>query len=60
MEALLMQNYLPRQHDHREELPPIFHSRLFSPDVAEALRKTPSPDYSSDGPFWVGERSLTC
>ena len=49
MEALLMQNYLPRQHDHREELPPIFHSRLFSPDVAEALRKTPSPSYSPAG-----------
>jgi hypothetical protein len=22
--------------------------------------RTASPDYSSDGPFWVGERSLTC
>lgn len=40
-EALLMQNYLPRQHDHREELPPIFHSRQFNPAVADALRQTP-------------------
>jgi hypothetical protein len=40
-EALLMQNYLPRQHDHREELPPIFHSRLFTPAVADALRQIP-------------------
>lgn len=40
-EALLKQNYLPRQHDHREELPPIFHSRLFTPDVADALRQIP-------------------
>lgn len=37
-EALLTQNYLPRQHDHKEELPPIFHSRLFTPAVADSLR----------------------
>jgi hypothetical protein len=37
-QALLTQNYLPRQHDHKEELPPIFHSRLFTPAVADALR----------------------
>lgn len=37
-EALLTHNYLPRQHDHKEELPPVFHSRLFTPAVADNLR----------------------
>ena len=26
----------------------------------DGIVSTASPDYSSDGPFWVGERSLTC
>lgn len=40
-EALLTQNFLPRQHDHREELPPVFHSKLFKPEIAEVLRQFP-------------------
>lgn len=40
-QALLMQNYLPRQHDHREELPPIFNSRQLTPDIADLLQQTP-------------------
>jgi len=35
--ALLQYNYFPRQHDHKEELPPIFHSVGFTPEVAEQL-----------------------
>ncbi|WP_085339603.1 antiviral reverse transcriptase Drt4 [Aquidulcibacter paucihalophilus] len=40
-EALLRHNFLPRQHDHKEELPPIFNSRQFTPAVADALEKIP-------------------
>jgi hypothetical protein len=35
--ALLEYNYLPRQHDHKEELPPIFSSVQFTPEVAAKL-----------------------
>ena len=61
-EALLRHNYFPRQHDHKEELPPIFHTQLFTPTVAErllgvkerkdgydifAVQTNPSPKYPS-------------
>lgn len=35
--ALLQYNYLPRQHDHKEELPPIFNSNRFTPEIAAKL-----------------------
>lgn len=35
--ALLQHNYLPRQHDHKEELPPIFNSNQFTPEVVAKL-----------------------
>lgn len=35
--ALLQYNYLPRQHDHKEELPPIFNSTQFTPEVVKKL-----------------------
>lgn len=40
-EALLQHNFLPRQHDHKEELPPIFHSNQFTPEVAAKLIAIP-------------------
>lgn len=39
--ALLQYNYLPRQHDHKEELPPIFSSVQFTPEVAARLLEIP-------------------
>jgi Reverse transcriptase (RNA-dependent DNA polymerase) len=35
--ALLQHNYFPRQHDHKEELPPIFTSNQFTPEIAAQL-----------------------
>lgn len=35
--ALLQYNYMPKQHDHKEELPQIFSSERFLPDVADQL-----------------------
>lgn len=40
--ALLQYNYLPRQHDHKEELPPIFSSVQFTPEVAAKLLEIPA------------------
>jgi hypothetical protein len=40
--ALLQYNYLPRQHDHKEELPPIFSSVHFTPEVAAKLLEIPA------------------
>jgi len=40
--ALLQHNYLPRQHDHKEELPPIFTSVQFTPEVAAKLLEIPA------------------
>lgn len=39
--ALLQHNYLPRQHDHKEELPPIFSSVDFTPEVAAKILEIP-------------------
>lgn len=38
-ECLLRYNYFPRQHDYKEELPPIFHTELLTPAVAMNLLK---------------------
>jgi len=38
LKGLLQYNYFPRQHDHKEELPPIFNSEKLTPQVAEELR----------------------
>ncbi len=35
--GLLQYNYFPRTHDHKEELPPIFSSVKFTPDVANKI-----------------------
>lgn len=40
--ALLQHNYLPKQHDHKEELPPIFSSVQFTPEIATKLRAIPA------------------
>lgn len=37
IEGLLRYNYLPTTRESKEELPPIFDSRTFSPDVAQKL-----------------------
>lgn len=38
-DALLQFNYFPRQHDHKEELPPIFHTEALTSAVADKLLK---------------------
>lgn len=37
LQGLLQYNYFPRQHDHKEELPPIFNTVQFTPAVAGKL-----------------------
>lgn len=39
LNALLCENYLPTQRKNREEMPPIFSTKSFAPDVARALVK---------------------
>ncbi len=40
--ALLQHNYLPKQHDHKEELPPIFSSIQFTPEIAKKVLDIPA------------------
>lgn len=40
--ALLQHNYLPTQRKAREELPPVFTSNSFSPDIARKIVKPPA------------------
>jgi hypothetical protein len=42
LDALLRHNYLPMQKKRREELPPIFSSETFTPDVAASLNEQES------------------
>lgn len=37
LKGLLQYNYFPRTHDHKEELPPIFSTVKFTPDVAKKI-----------------------
>lgn len=37
LKGLLQYNYFPRTHDHKEELPPIFSTTQFTPDVAKKI-----------------------
>ena len=48
LNALLRRNYLPMQKKRREELPPIFSSDTFSPDVAVVLNEQKSRSHGYD------------
>jgi hypothetical protein len=37
LKGLLQYNYFPRAHDHKEELPPIFSTEKFTPDIASKI-----------------------
>jgi len=57
LNALLRHNYLPTQRKSREELPPVFTTKSFTPEVAKVLASMPTP--SRKGGFDAVEFRMT-